>query len=476
MRIHSIARLSRAAAIAAAFIFAAPAFAQAPSGPSAQARGEALEIYRHVVGLDTSVEGARTLEMAQYLADRFRAAGFPAADIHVLPQGRTASLVVRYRGDGSGGRPILLMAHMDVVPAHRADWERDPFTLVEENGYFYGRGTADNKSGIVMLAATFLRLRAEGFTPTRDLIIAFTGDEETLGASATSLVREHRDLIDAEFALNSDAGGGSLNEATGAPVGYSLQTAEKTFASFTLTARNPGGHSSQPRADNAIYDIADALTRVRAYRFPVMWNDTTIGFFRATGPVTEGPIGAAMTRFAAHPGDRRAAATLSSTPFTVGQVRTTCIPTLLAGGHADNALPQSAVATVNCRIFPGVAIADVQARLQQLAGDKVAVTTLESTYVSSDASPLRPDVLAAVTAAVHANYPGVPIVPGMSAGATDGVFYRAAGIPTYGAGEIFIKDSDDFSHGLNERVPVASFYAGLTHWRVLLTTLAGRRG
>lgn len=446
----------------------------AAQAPSEAQRAEALDIYRHIVGMDTSVEGQQTLAMANYLADRFRAAGFPAEDIHVLPYEQTASLVVRYRGDGSGGRPILLMAHMDVVTAHRADWERDPFTLVEENGYFFGRGAYDNKAGVVMLTETFLTLKREGFRPTRDLIIAFTGDEETLGLTATSLVSEHRDLIDAEFALNADAGGGSLSES-GVPAAYALQTAEKTFASFTLTAHNPGGHSSLPRPDNAIYDIADALQRVRGYQFPVMWNDTTIASFRAAGPATGGAVGAALTRFAAHPGDRRAATTLSASPAFVGQIRTTCIPTLLQAGHADNALPQSAVATVNCRIFPGVAIADVQAQIQTLVGPQIAIAQLAPNYIASDASPLREDIVAAVTAAVHESYPGVPIIPAMSNGATDGVFYRAAGIPTYGVGEVFIKDSDDFSHGLNERIPVASFYNGLTHWRVLLTTIAGPR-
>lgn len=465
------------AATAIVLALAAPAGAQAPSDAS---RAEAREIYAHVVAMDTSVEGQQTPPMAEYLADRFRAGGFAAEDIQIIPytqseapSAHTAALVVRYRGDGTGGRPILLMAHMDVVPAHRADWERDPYALTEENGYFYGRGTADNKAGVVMLTETFLQLKREGFRPTRDLIIAFTGDEETIGQGARMLVAEHRELIDAEYALNSDAGQGTFSETTGAPVSYSMQAAEKTFASFTLTAHNEGGHSSQPRADNAIYDIADALQHVRTYQFPVMWNDTTLASFRATGPAMGGPIGAALMRFAAHPGDRRAAATLSASPFAVGQIRTTCVPTLIQGGHADNALPQSVVATVNCRIFPGVAIADVQAQLQRLVGANIAVAQLSQTYIASDASPLREDVVAAVTAAVHASYPGVPIVPGMSAGATDGVFYRAAGIPTYGVGEIFMKDSDDFSHGLNERVPVTSFYNGLTHWRVLLTTLAG---
>ena len=449
----------------------APVHAVAPAAERAQAR----EIYSHIVAMDTSVEGRRVPEMAAYLAGKFRAAGFPAADIHVLPLGETASLVVRYRGDGSGGGPILLMAHMDVVTAHRSDWVRDPFKLVEENGYFYGRGTADNKSGVALLTSMFLSLRAEGFRPTRDLIIAFTGDEETAGLTATSLVREHPELIDAAYALNSDAGAGTLNEQSGAPEGYGLQTAEKTYASFTLTARNSGGHSSQPRPDNAIYDLTDALARVRGYQFPVMWNDTTVASFRAAGAVTTGPLGAAMARFGAHPGDRGAAATLSASPFHVGQLRTTCIPTLLQAGHADNALPQSAVATINCRIFPGVAIGDVQAQLQRLAGEKIQIAPLADNYIASDASPLRPEVLAAVTEAVHANYPGVPVIPSMSSGASDGVFYRAAAIATFGVGEIFIKDSDDLSHGLDERVPVSTFYNGLTHWRILLTKLAGRQ-
>ena len=465
------------ALVASLALFAlTPATAQTPSRPPADApaaRAEALDIYRHIIGMDTSVEGARVPEMAAYLAQRFRAAGFPAADIHLIAVDKTALLVVRYRGDGTGGRPIALMAHMDVVPAHRADWRRDPFTLAEEDGYFFGRGTLDIKGGVTMLTETFLRLRAQRFTPTRDLIIVFTGDEETTGVTSQTLLRDHRELVDAEFALNSDAGGGALNEKTGAPESYGLDTSEKTYASFTLTAHNPGGHSSLPRPDNAIYDIADALSRVRAYAFPVAWNDTTIAYFKAIGPVTDAPIGPAMSRFAAHPGDARAAAVLSANPLYVGQVRTTCIPTLIQGGHADNALPQSVVATVNCRIFPGVAIEAVRTRLQQLAGAQIAVAPLDQ-YTASDASPLRADVLAAVTTAVHARHPGVPIIPSMASGATDGVFFRAAGIPTYGVSDIFMKGSDVFAHGLNERLPVQTFYDGLVHWDILVRTLAAR--
>ncbi len=451
--------------------FAMAAQAQTPS----QAERElAREIYAHIVGLDTSVEGRQNPAAQQYLAQRFRAAGFPDEDIHLITAGETAGLLVRYRGDGTGGRPILMLAHMDVVPAHRSDWERDPFTLTEENGFFYGRGAFDNKTGVAMLATTFETLRREGFTPTRDLIVWFSGDEETTGHTTQALLRDHRALLGgAEFALNSDAGQGTLN-ATGAPTAYYMQTAEKTYASFTLTVRNPGGHSSVPRADNAIYELSEALLRVRNHQFPVMWNDTTIASFRAAADITPGLEGQALRRFAQRPGDRRAAATMSRNPSLATLLRTTCVATLLSAGHADNALPQSATGTVNCRIFPGVAIETVQAELQRLAGASVEIALISEPNWS-DASPLREDVVNAITLAVHAHRPGVPIVPAMSAGATDGLFFRAAGIPTYGAGEIFIRDEDDFAHGLDERVPVDGFYNGLTHWRVLINELAGPR-
>ena len=458
------------AGVVCAFTLCTAAFA---AGPSAEEKARAREIYETVVEMDTSVEGGRVPEMAKYLASKFRDAGFDAGDVHVVPFDKTAAMVVRFRGSGSAGKPILFLAHMDVVPAHRADWERDPFKLIEENGYFFGRGSEDNKSGLATVAATFMTLKSEGFKPIRDLVIVFSGDEETSGVTTQRLLAEHKDLVDGEFAINTDAGGGQLSEK-GVPVYYGLQTAEKTFASFTLTAKNPGGHSSAPKKDNAIFDVADAVERLRRYAFPVMWNDTTVAAFRATGPITEGKLGVAMARFARRPGDRRAAAVISADPYHVGQVRTTCIPTMLAGGHADNALPQRASVTVNCRIFPGVKIDAVQAQLQRIAGKKIEVVPLDK-YVASDASPLRKNVVAAVTAAVHASYPKVKIVPSMSSGATDGVFYRAAGIPTYGTSELFMKDSDSFAHGLNERVSVDAFYAGLTHWRVLIGELAGAK-
>jgi acetylornithine deacetylase/succinyl-diaminopimelate desuccinylase-like protein len=398
-----------AAPLLGALLFCGAAYAQTPSPAE---RTQALEIYRRVVGFDTSITGGQTPAMANYLAERFRAGGFAAEDVHMLPLENTAGLVVRYRGNGAGGRPIVLLAHMDVVPALRTEWERDPFTLVEENGMFFGRGSLDNKAGLTQLASLFLTLKAEGFTPTRDLILWFSGDEET--------------------------------------------------------------SASVPRDDNAIYALTDALTRLRAFVFPVMWNETTILSFRNAASSTSGAEANALRRFADNPGDRVAARALSRSPGLSAMLRTTCVATMLSGGHAENALPQTATATVNCRIFPGVAVADIESELRAIAGPQVEVALIAPAN-SSEASPLRPDVMEATARAVRVFHPEAVITPYMSAGATDGLFFRAAGIPTYGVGGIFMRGEDDFAHGLNERVPVDTFYNGLTHWRVLLTALAGPR-
>lgn len=447
---------------------ALPAMATTLDPDQAQAR----DIFSQLIAFKTEIGQGQVPVMANYLADQFRAAGFPESDIHIIPYGETAAMVVRYRGDGTGGKPIALMAHMDVVTAKPEDWQRDPFKLTEENGYFFGRGTEDIKSGVTALAANFIRLKKEGFVPTRDLIIVYTGDEETSQDTMDDLVKHHRDLVDAEFALNTDAGGGELSD-TGKPLVYGLQTAEKAYASFELTTHNPGGHSSLPRPDNAIYELADALKKVQGYRFPVMWNDTTLASFKALGATTPGTLGEAMRAFAQNPHDAAAAEVLAAEPSEVGKTRTTCVATLLRGGHADNALPESATATINCRVFPGVAIDTVRNTLQDLVGPKVEVS-LVGKAVSSDPSPLRPDVLAAVTQAVHSIRPGVPITPVQESGATDGLYFRAAGIPTYGVGGLFMQNSDAFAHGLNERIPVKSFYDDLAYWHALLIDLAGK--
>jgi acetylornithine deacetylase/succinyl-diaminopimelate desuccinylase-like protein len=447
---------------------AAYADVAAPEAVRAQAR----EIFANIVGIESSIGKGKVPLVAKYLAERFKAGGFPAADIHILPLGETASLVVRYRGDGSGGKPIAFIAHMDVVTAKRSDWQRDPYRLTEENGFFYGRGTSDVKQEVALLTETFLRLKAEGFVPKRDLIIAFSGDEETAQATAKDLVTAHRDLVDAEFALNGDGGGGVLSEGTAKPLIFYVQGAEKSSAAYLLTTHNPGGHSSEPRPDNAIYELADALKAVQRYEFPVKWNEWTLGDFKAASRVTQGPLGEAMARFAADPGNAAAAAEISKNPAFIGRIRTTCVATMLAGGHAENALPQSATATVNCRIFPGTSAADVQKTLQGLVGPKVDVKQGYDALVS-DASPMRPDIMSAVAKAVAASDPGAPVVPTQAAYATDGAVYRNAGIPTYGAGSVFIMDSEEFAHGLNERIRVKEFYNGLVFWDVLIRALAG---
>jgi acetylornithine deacetylase/succinyl-diaminopimelate desuccinylase-like protein len=434
------------------------------------------EIFAKIISIPTSLGLRKVPEMAEYLAGEFRAAGFPAADVTIvpfkLPADETAALVVRYRGDGTGGKPILLLAHMDVVTAKRSDWERDPYTLIEENGFFFGRGTKDNKAGVAQLTALFLRLKAEKYVPKRDLIIYFSGDEETSQATTVQIARNHRELIDAEYALNSDSGGGALDDKTGKPTMFAIQTAEKTYADYTLTTRNPGGHSSTPRPDNAIYDLATALVKLRAYSFPVMWNDTTIASFRAGGNTTPGELGEAMKAFAANPRDEAAAQVLAADPAIVGQTRTTCVATMLEGGHAENALPQSAKANVNCRIFPGVKPEEVLKTLQDVVGEGVEVTT-KWDPMSSDPSPLREDVIKAVTRVVHKYYPGLPVVPYQGSGATDGLVFRSIGIPTYAVDPTFMRKKDSFAHGLNERIPVQAFYEGNEMWYLLVKDLAG---
>lgn len=438
-------------------------------------QAKARELLANIIRYKSAVGPDENPQLADYLAGEFRAAGFTGDDLRVERYKETAYLVVRYPGQPKQGqppqKPILLLSHMDVVPALREHWKRDPFTLDEANGFFYGRGTLDVKGGLATLTALFIRLKQEKFVPTRDLIIVFSGDEETTGETTRDLLTRHRDWVDAEYALNTDSGGGTL-ATDGRALSYNIQTAEKTYASYKLSAYNPGGHSSQPRADNAIYELADALKQVQAYRFPAMSTETTRAYFKAMGASTAGPLGEAMQAFAANPQDAAAADVLWANPAYVGSTRTTCVATMLRGGHAENALPQQASATVNCRLFPGTKPAEVADQLQALVGKQMEVALIgEPNY--SDASPLRKDVMDAVTASIHTRYPGIPIIPIQESGATDGIFYRAAGIPTYGISETFIRPQDQFAHGLDERIPVESYYDGLEHWYRIVKTLAG---
>ena len=432
-----------------------------------------LEIYRHIIGVETAKNLGNVPKVANYLAGELIAAGFPSEDVEVVPVGEMAALIARYRGDGSSGKaPILLLGHMDVVEARPEDWERPPFELTKDDTYFYARGTVDNKFGVAQLTSTFIRLKKEGFVPNRDLIIAFSGDEETGMVSTRHLAYERPDLTEAEFALNSDAGGGDLS-ANGKALVYLIQTAEKTYVTWELTVRNPGGHSSRPRPDNAIYDLADAITKIQGHRFPVRWNDMTRDFFEVTGQQMGGELGDAMVRFARNPEDKSASDRLAIESSYVGTTRTTCVVTMLRAGHAENAMPQSATATVNCRVFPGVPAADVLKTLQQVVGNEAI--EFEEIYAPTESpvSELREDIRAAVSEAVHARYPGVRMLAYMESGGTDGMHFRRAGVPTYALSGIFMNPDEMFAHGLNERVPIKTFYDALDHWSIIIKALAG---
>ena len=421
--------------------------------------------FRTVPGPDS-----QAVAYGEYLAGLLTAAGIPASDIEVKKREETATLVARWRGTSSTLKPIILSGHMDVVEAKREDWERDPCVAVEENGYVFGRGALDNKLGLSTMVAAIIDLKKAGFKPGRDIILALSGDEETFMVTTQALAQE---LKGAEMVLNSDAGGALLDETTGKQLVYGLQAGEKTYADFELTFTDPGGHSSRPGATNPIYSLSRSLDRISGYTFPVLQNELTKAYFTAAAAQTGGPIGDAMRRFAANPQDQAVVATLRADPEYVGQIGTTCVATMLSGGHAPNALAQRATATINCRIFPGTSVASVQAKLAEVAADpKLTIRKIEAGAVESDASPLRADVMAAVRKAVDSYSKGLPIVPQMSAGATDGMHFRAVGIPSYGVGGNFLKSSDDFSHGLNERVPVATIAPAVTMWKILLRDLA----
>ena len=436
-------------------------FCGTAAAQSAPHEAKAREVYARVISFRTAAGQKQTPAMVAYLVEVLKAGGVPEADIAMLDREGERALIVRLPGREKG-RPILFSAHMDVVDARREEWERNPFELVEEKGSFYGRGTSDNKAGVVALVSTILRFKAEKLQPARDLVFAFVADEES-GMETTRQVAAHPWVRNAEFAINTDAGGGILDEASGQPLIYLVQGAEKTFATFDVVVTNPGGHSSRPRRDNAIYQLAHALEKVEAYRFPVMATDLTRAYLGAVGQAQSGPVGEALRKFAADPTDADAADTLANSPEFVGTTRTTCVATMLDAGHAENALPQTAKAAVNCRIFPGVTVEAVRDALVAAIADPGVKVAVRGQPQASPVSEMRPDVMAAITRAVHADYPDVPVVPYLESGGTDGKVYRTAGIPTFASSGLFTKPSEMFAHGLNERLPVAAFYRGLDH-------------
>ncbi len=471
-----------AAALVATPLVSAPLPAQprfsAPGAPTSLTPEQkvARAIYQELVEINTVDSVGSVTKAAVAMAARFRAAGFAESDIHLVGPASAPekqNLVVRYRGRGRG-KPILLLAHLDVVAALRADWPRDPFVLVEENGYFFGRGTADDKPMAAMLVANVLRYKQEGWIPERDLIVALTADEEGGGANGVGwLIANRRDLIDAEYAIN-EGGGGTLQDDK--PLFHSIQAAEKLPTNFTLTVRNTGGHSSVPRKDNAIYQLANALSRIERHVFPVALNDVSRPFFEQTAKVEMPSLAASMRAIVANPTDTAAARGISTDPRYASMLRTSCVATRLAAGHADNALPQTATANVNCRIVPTSSTEEVLAVLQRVTADSLVVVTLNaSSQKEKGAAPLaiNPALLAATTALTKQMFNGVPVIPTMSTGATDGRFLRAAGIATYGVSGIFSAPGETNAHGRDEKLRVKSFYDGLDFLYQLVKQVAG---
>ncbi len=461
-------------AAAASLIMGPTVVAQERTADELQAR----ELYRNIVSYRTARGQEKVPELVDYLVGELKAAGFTDEDIKVTDYDSdgeaTQGLMVWYRASGEPTeKPIVLLGHLDVVDALAKDWVRKPFELTEEEGYFFGRGTVDNKYGVTSLVYTFIKLKEEGFEPTRDLVMVLSGDEETGMVTTRAQANYVAENIDPEYILNSDAGGISL-DSTGKALDYGVQGAEKTYATFEITVTNPGGHSSAPRADNAIYELADVLKKIEAHKFPVRYSDLTRAYMRSAGRKRLDGLGQAMRTFADDPTDKDAIATLRANPGTQGTISTTCVATMLSAGHAENALPQSATATVNCRIFPGVGIEATEATLREVVGNEDVKFELISDLVESPESGMRDEVMSAVKAALEDRGLDIDIIPHMSSGGTDGMHYRNLGYDTYGIGSAAAKPGDTFAHGLNERLLVSSFYDGLDHWSVILKELAGK--
>jgi acetylornithine deacetylase/succinyl-diaminopimelate desuccinylase-like protein len=439
---------------------------------------KARDMLEQAIAIPTVAGRGKVPVLAQSLADRYKAAGWADGDIHVLPydaspQDHTAALIVRWPAAGKAkAMPIMLMSHMDVVEAKAEDWSMYPFAMVEKDGYLYGRGTSDIKQGVVAVTIALMQLKAQGFKPKRDIIVFFSGDEETVGRGAMLGATEWKHLLDVEYGLNSDGGGGGFTPA-GKPIGFTFQTAEKTYADYAFTARNPGGHSSRPRPENAIYQLSDALARLGRYRFEPALNATTRAYFGERQKSEPGALGDAMRAWLANSADGAAADAIEADLGEVGLTRTRCVATMLNGGHAPNALPQLARATVNCRIMPGISPDAIRDELQAIAGDKVEVTRLDDALASLD-SPLRADILKAYTDSVHTMFPGAPVIPEMSAGASDARPFREHGIPIYGVdGSWGIVPDDMRAHGRDERLPAKALGDDIDHWVRMLKTLAG---
>lgn len=451
-------------------------FAAAPAVVSTQAASPhqqlARDIFRELVEINTVTATGDTAKAAGAMAARLRTAGFSSSDVQVFtPAPRKGNLVARLRGAGPR-RPILLLAHLDVVEARREDWSFDPFKLEERDGYFYGRGVRDDKFMAAAFVANLIRYKQEGYKPDRDIILVLETDEEILDVSGVGirwLLKNHRDLIDAEFALNE---GGWVGVKNGKPLRNDLQTSEKVPVNYLLEVKNVGGHSSLPNRDNAIYRLADGLGRLAKFDFPVVLNQTTRAWLERGAALEELRIGAAMKSVASARPDPAAVARLSAIPPYNAQLRTTCVATMLEAGHAFNALPQTARATVNCRVLPGESIEEVQKTLARVVTDPEISVTSTWAHVASAPSPLNPEIVRAMERHTAEFWPGIPVVPSMVAGATDGSFLRNVGIPTYGHSGLAGDIDDNRSHGKDERIPVKAFYEGQEYLYRLVKTLS----
>lgn len=461
-------------------LLALPVMANAQTAPAPTTirpdQAKFRELYKELVEINTTLSVGSCTAAAEAMGARLKAAGYPDADVQVVvAEGhpREGSLVAVLHGTDPKSKPMLLLAHIDVVEANRADWTRDPFVLVEENGYFFGRGTSDDKAQAAIWADSMVRLKQSGFKPKRDIKMALTcGEESEAYNGIEDLVKNHRALVDAEFALNEGADG--LLDDQGKEVVLEVQAGEKVYQDFTLTVTNPGGHSSRPGPVNAIYQLSAALDRIGAYAFPARFNDATRGYFTQMQARVPAPTAAAMKALVANVDDPAAQKTVSADPMWNSMLRTTCVATMVNAGHAPNALPQRATANVNCRILPGTPVEEVRGKLAELAADPaIAVTLAHEANAVSPPPPLTPAIMGPITKEAAKLWPGVPIVPILLTGATDGVHTNAAGIPTYGVSGLFGGSDGDGIHGLNERIRVKSLYDGRDFLHALIKDYAG---
>ncbi len=447
-----------------------------------QANQEARAILKELIEINTSDSVGNVTTAAEAMAKRLRDAGFAQQDVVVAgPTERKKNMVARFRGTGQR-KPILFIGHLDVVEARREDWTTDPFEFVEKDGYFYGRGTEDMKEGDALLVMSFMRLKREGFVPDRDLILALTADEEGGDHNGVDwLLKQHRDWIDAEYCINLD--GGEFEKLKGKRVLAGLQASEKVYADFQLETTNPGGHSSVPGAENAIYELSAALLKLQNFSFPVKISEITRNYFAHSATVTSGTLAEDLRKVANEPPDAGAIKRLSAIPYYNSLLHTTCVATMLSGGHAANALPQSARANVNCRIFPGEEPEEVRKTLERIVTDtKVKITPVSAKtsdgklipIVGVPPSPLLPDVVRTLQSTVTSMWPDVPVVASMSTGATDGNYLRIAGIPTYGISCMFFDMEDERAHGKDERIGVQDFYEGMEFSYRFVKALAGK--